>query len=122
MTSHICDHAGQRKACAVCPHAKEHQEELCGGGADYCFEAGSGETLLTRCLPVPEPKPETRTIEVPVFRCPDGRPTCGTGEGKTCMFFRVNTDCQGVCMIHLEHVREEGGYPRPCEGCPLWGR
>jgi len=117
MTNHICDHAGVKTACNECPHSKEHEPT---NGCDTADECGDG-TWTVRCLPVPESKPETRTLEVPVFRCPDGRPTCGTGRDAECMFFRVNTDYQGVCMIHLEHVRDEGRYPRPCEGCPLWG-
>jgi len=71
--------------------------------------------------------PETRTLEVPVFRSPDGRPTCSvlTVQDKTCRFLRFHKlGTVAICGLALDHVHRDGdglGYLRPCEGCPLWG-
>jgi hypothetical protein len=125
VTTHICEHAGATEHCGRCPHSQPHEsagqyDGLTCDNPGECYRTGA----VTRCVPVGE-APETRTIEVPVFRSPDGRPTCAARYGvrdKECRFLRARKyGTDPVCAVKLCRVDDEGdGYLRPCDGCPLW--
>ena len=77
---------------------------------------------------------ETKTIEIAVFRDPDGHPTCRSQEGACPMMGARKFGVVEVCMftggdIHRrphgadkrDIVRNpEDHYLRPVDGCPVW--
>lgn len=68
---------------------------------------------------------ETRTIEVKVYRTPDGKPTCckQITAGEHCGFLRTRKlGTVDVCaMLHgIDLSRGDTGYIKPDADCELW--
>ena len=76
--------------------------------------------------------PETRTLEIPVYRTPDGKPTCSRDvvTGEMCRFaFVRGFGCIDFCGAVprserdddvLRRVPRDTGYLVPHKDCPLW--
>jgi len=79
-------------------------------------------------------EPETKTITVPVFRDPEGNPTCiaDVTTGKVCKFFRTQRfGCHETCafaeysqrgLTQAMERRGELGFLIPLPNCPLWNQ
>lgn len=70
---------------------------------------------------------ETRTLTVPVYRTPDGRPTCAKHfmTGECCRFLRTRTfGTREMCSlsngVELNRSDDRLGYIIPHSSCPLW--
>jgi hypothetical protein len=67
---------------------------------------------------------ETATIEIPVYRTPEGRHTCaGKRITDTCPFLkwgRYRSQLDYFCNRTQQQLVElSDGYLRPCSGCPI---
>ena len=77
---------------------------------------------------------ETKTITVPVFRDPEGNPTCARNfkAGAVCQFYRTQRfGCHETCVFAKEshkgittamERRGETGSLIPLACCPLWSQ
>jgi len=71
---------------------------------------------------------ETRTLEIPVYRCKDGLPTCWNFDGMCYLLRKENQQGRdfggsGLCEYGIEIVKRDGGHSgplRPSPNCPLW--
>jgi hypothetical protein len=63
---------------------------------------------------------ETATIEIPVYRTPEGRHTCQSSQGSCQLLKCVRFGSIFTCGWHQEEVSEgPDGYLTPCSGCPI---
>ena len=68
---------------------------------------------------------ETRTITLPVYRTPDGEPTCARNFsiGEVCELLRVGVvEGTQMCAVatHVVRYLDGFGYLIPAKDCPLW--
>ncbi len=68
---------------------------------------------------------ETATVQIPVYRTPEGRHTCAKHEaGKTCYFLTWGYHGQPRIRYRCDWCKEDitegpDGYLTPCGGCPI---
>lgn len=116
--------------------AAREQQDTAASGETTRYEHNWGplrEAIETRWPICDEAKPaipETRTLTVPVYRRPDGVPTCQPHDGTddVCQWLVMMSCCfklRLMCTAIGDDIQLTGddgeGWAIPHKNCPLWG-